>query len=101
MKVFRKKLIPILVHHRLFIGVVNERSYDVVFRAYSGKHRNSFIEIIFDWKECYYINLYKPLIRSVLIDYGLKAGWNPNRPNQTLVIKDSKQLIDELTLRDL
>lgn len=32
MKVFRKKLIPIIVHHRLFIGVVIERSYDVVFQ---------------------------------------------------------------------
>lgn len=101
MKVYRRKPIPIVVDHQRFIGIVNEKPYDFIFRAYSSKHKNSFMEVYFDWRDTYYINPYRPLIRSVLIQYGLNHGWDPKRPNQRLVIKDSKPLIEELSLKEL
>ncbi|MEO4053243.1 hypothetical protein [Solibacillus sp. CAU 1738] len=48
MKVFQIKIKPITVDNHLFLCVVDERSHDVVFRAYSGVHKTSFVEISFD-----------------------------------------------------
>jgi hypothetical protein len=100
MKVFQKKAIPIIVRHYQFICIVDEKPYEVLFRAYSRKYKTSFIEISFDWKECYYINLYRPLIKSILIEYCIKLGWIYDKPKQILRIKDSRKIVQELSLRD-
>ncbi|MDQ0112428.1 hypothetical protein J2T15_001863 [Paenibacillus harenae] len=98
MKVFRKKAKPIVVNHNVFICVVVERRDDVIFRAYSGKSKSSFIEISFGWKECYYINLYRPRLESILIQHCLNLGWQHDKPKQIMRIKDSEQLIQKLLL---
>lgn len=43
MKVFKKKPIPIIVGHSKFICVIDEKPYEVLFRAYSVKYKTSFI----------------------------------------------------------
>lgn len=100
MKVFRKRIKPITVDNHLFLCVVDERSYDVAFRVYSGVHKTSFVEIFFDWKETYYINLYLPGVRASLIKYAITKGWNPLLDRQTIRISDSSSLIEELRLRE-
>lgn len=100
MKVFRKKTVPIVVEHWNFICVVDEKPYELMFRAYSGKYKTSFIEISFDWKDCYFINLYRPKIKSILIEYCINNGWKYNKPKQVISIKDSRRIIQELSLRD-
>ncbi|MNW61630.1 hypothetical protein D3C74_397020 [compost metagenome] len=79
---------------------VNERNFDVVFRAYSGKFKTSFIEIIFDWNEMYYVNLNRPSVRERLIHYSIKHGWRPLDEKQILRISYSGAIIDQLSLRD-
>lgn len=73
----------------------------MVFRAYSGLHKTSFVEILFDWKETYYVNLYRPAVRKSLINYAMNNGWLPLQEKQVLRISNSSLIIDELSLRDL
>ncbi|MGG3280155.1 hypothetical protein [Paenibacillus solani] len=101
MKVFRKKTIPMKVKSMLFFCVVDERKYDVVFRAYSGKYKSSFVEIIFNWKDTYCINLYKPSVRAILIEHTISKGWKPYNEKQIIRVSDSSEIIEELSLKEL
>ncbi|MBA9088525.1 hypothetical protein FHR92_005042 [Fontibacillus solani] len=101
MKVFRKKVRSINVKGMLFFCVVDERKHDVVFRVYSGKFRSSYVEILFDWKDTYWINLYKPSVRAKLIEYIIDKGWKPDNDKQISRILDSNKLIEELSLKEI
>jgi hypothetical protein len=94
-KVFRKRLKPIVIDHMLFLCTVDERKYDVVFRTYSGMYKTSFVEILFDWKETYYVNLYKPGVRERQIRYAMKNNWKPLKEKQIVRISGSSFIIDE------
>ncbi|MNC39734.1 hypothetical protein D3C75_884060 [compost metagenome] len=73
----------------------------MAFRAYSGKYKASFVEILFNWKETYDVNLYKPAVRERLIKYAIHNGWKPLEDKRILRISGSSLIIDELSLRDL
>lgn len=100
MKVFQKKQSQSLLDIVNSFALLTRNLMRYCLELIQGSIKLLYIEISFDWKECYYINLYRPLIKSILIEYCIKLAWIYDKPKQILRIKDSRKIVQELSLRD-
>lgn len=100
MKVYRKEVRNIAVDNIDFKYLVVEEPYKIIVRIYSAIYNSTFFEVYFTWQDSYFINLYRPKIVELLIRYGINKGWNYNKHNSVLIIKDSTNLIKVLSLKN-
>ena len=96
MKVYRKHIKKITVDDNTFLYTILEQQEFVKLRCYSTK--TSYLEVIFDWILLHDINLYRPKIVSLFIEYAIKRGWSYTDSKQIYKISadDSAQIIKEL-----
>lgn len=100
MKVYEKNLRNIVVDDIEFKYLVVEEPYKIIVRIYSAIYKSTFLEVYFDCKDSYFINLYRPKIVELIIRYGIDKGWNYENRNAVLKIKDRANLIKVLDLKN-
>jgi len=97
MKVYRKHLREISVDNNTFKYSVIENSELMKLRCYSTK--SSYLEVSLPWgKLTHDINLYRPKVISLFIEYAINKGWNYALDKQTFIISanDSENIVKEL-----
>lgn len=99
MKVYKKKIRTIVVDEIEFKYLVVEGPYKIIVRIYSAVYKSTLIEVDFNWENAYLINLYRPKIVELLIRYGINKGWDYNKVNAVLKIKNGMSLIEVLNIK--